>query len=240
MKHSTSQTLFAYWDEVRAGRSAPRRFDIEPSRISQILAETLILERLDFETYRFRLAGTRICDQFGMELRGEELFTFWHEDGDRIELERLLSAICRRCQVGLVVFEGWSKEDRRAEFEMLLLPLIHARGAIDRCLGAISMAQAEFWPHRAACSRFRLISTQLITRPHVCVEPAGEAQIVDSEVQIVDSIADPMSDPMSDPTGPSQQSPFSEEVRVARIVRSQRRQFRVYDGGLAGSPPRKD
>ncbi|MEO1650333.1 MAG: PAS domain-containing protein, partial [Pseudomonadota bacterium] len=65
MKHTTSHSLFSYWNEVRRGRPAPRRFDIEPSRISHILAETLILERIDFETYRFRLAGTKVSQAFG-------------------------------------------------------------------------------------------------------------------------------------------------------------------------------
>ncbi|MEO1694679.1 MAG: PAS domain-containing protein, partial [Pseudomonadota bacterium] len=48
MKHSTSHSLYAYWNEVRDGRPAPRRFEIEPSRIAHILSETLILERVDF------------------------------------------------------------------------------------------------------------------------------------------------------------------------------------------------
>ena len=81
MKQKTSQILFAYWNEVRGSRVAPRRFEIEPSRISEILPETFILERLDRETYRFRLAGTRICEEFGQELRGTNFLDGWLDDG---------------------------------------------------------------------------------------------------------------------------------------------------------------
>ena len=35
------------------------------------------------------------------------------------------------------------------------------------------------------------------------------------------------------------QSPFQAHIRNARIVRSERRQFRVYDGGLSKNPTDK-
>jgi len=30
MKQKTVQTLYAYWNEIRAGRLAPKRLEIEP------------------------------------------------------------------------------------------------------------------------------------------------------------------------------------------------------------------
>ena len=47
MKNRTSQILFAYWNEARQGRVAPRRLDIEPARIAGILSETMILEQTE-------------------------------------------------------------------------------------------------------------------------------------------------------------------------------------------------
>ena len=41
MKQTTIQTLYAYWDGVRAGRIAPRRLEIEPARIAAILVRDL-------------------------------------------------------------------------------------------------------------------------------------------------------------------------------------------------------
>ena len=82
MKQRTSHILFNYWNDVRGDRLAPRRFDIEPSRISKILAETFILERVDSHTYVFRLAGTKICEQFGIEFRGRNFLDF-AGDSDR-------------------------------------------------------------------------------------------------------------------------------------------------------------
>ena len=44
------QTLYGYWNELRAGRLAPQRLEIEPSRIAGILSETFMLERIDAGT----------------------------------------------------------------------------------------------------------------------------------------------------------------------------------------------
>ncbi len=76
MKQHTSQSLFQYWNDVRRNRLAPQRFDIEPSRISHILSETFILERGERDDFLFRLAGTRVCDQLGTELRGQDFMHF--------------------------------------------------------------------------------------------------------------------------------------------------------------------
>ena len=77
MKQKTTQILDAYWNELRAGRLAPKRLEIEPSRIGSILAETFMLERAGASLYRYRLAGTRLCEIFGSELRGTNLLDGW-------------------------------------------------------------------------------------------------------------------------------------------------------------------
>ena len=62
MQQKTLQTLYSYWNEVRAGRLAPQRLEIEPSRIAGILSETFMLERIDAASYQYRLAGTRLSE----------------------------------------------------------------------------------------------------------------------------------------------------------------------------------
>ena len=99
MRSKTGQILYAYWNEVRGDRLAPRRFEIEPSRIAPILSETFILERLDADTYRFRLAGTRIGEDFGFEFRGTNFLDGWMAD-DRITLIRHLQSLTVQGGVG--------------------------------------------------------------------------------------------------------------------------------------------
>src|SRR5690349_14918405 len=92
MKQRTLQTLYAYWNEVRAGRLAPLRLEIEPSRIAGILAETFMLERIDAANYQYRLAGTRLCELFGSELRGANFLDGWSAP-DRTVVERQLASL---------------------------------------------------------------------------------------------------------------------------------------------------
>src|SRR5262245_16401234 len=61
MIHPATQALYAYWNEVRGDRLAPRRLEIQPARIAEHLLDTFILERSGRSAFRFRLAGTRVA-----------------------------------------------------------------------------------------------------------------------------------------------------------------------------------
>src|SRR5262245_50290325 len=105
MRHKTSKTLFAYWDAVRGGHLAPRRFQIEPAKISSILSSTFMLERLNAGTYRYRLAGTLVCSLFGSELRGTNFLDGWTAE-DNLSLMRRLTVLTGRGAVELIQLEA--------------------------------------------------------------------------------------------------------------------------------------
>ncbi len=205
MKSKTTQTLYAYWNDVRQNRLAPRRFEIEPSRIAPILSETFILERLDDATYRFRIAGTRICDDFGSEFRGTNFLDGWTPD-DRITLTRHLQTITRQGGVGMLTFDVKTPCDGLVTFECILLPLIHTRDSIDRLMGGLA----------------RLDDPPASSPDRLAVRRLGSAEVIWPDGR-----------PYSLVARQNHQPPLLPHVRNARIVRIDRRQFRVYDGGLA-------
>lgn len=207
MKSRTLHALYAYWNDVRRGRLAPRRFEIEPSRIAEILPETFILERIDPETYRYRLAGTRLCEDLATEFRGTDFLDGWNNT-DRSTVEHDLSVITHQGAVGYMTLEAVAADGRAVDFEVLLLPLIHSPETIDRFVGAMAAIDAPAW-----LGSVPLVARHLLT--HELIWPDGKPHSV---VEIT-----------------SRQVPFLPHVRRARIVRAQRRQFRVYDGGLAKS-----
>ena len=211
MRQRTSQMLYAYWNEVRRGRLAPRRFDIEPARVAGILAETLILERVDADSYPFRLAGTRICEQFGAEFRGNNFLDLWSKD-DRIHLAQKLALLGEQGGVGVLDFEGRAGEGRAAKFEAILLPLFHAQPTVDRFLGAISCCRAPLWLGRERITELVLEQVEVVWpdgRPHALIDKMDR------------------------------QSPFLPAERRGRIVRLEQRQFRVLEGGRTGGGTRK-
>lgn len=205
MRNKTSQSLYSYWNEIRAGRLAPHRFEIEPAQISAILPETFILERSDTGTYKYRLAGTKICELFGVEFRGADFLDGWRDD-DRITLQRQLAAMTKQGGVSVLTLDAATLDGRTAAFEIILLPLVHSQNQLDRFLGASSPLTAPAW-----LGTERLLKRRLLT--HELVWPDGRPHAIAEKLHA--------------------QSMFLPHMRNARIVRFDRRQFRVYDGGLS-------
>lgn len=206
LKHKTSETLFAYWDKVRDGRATPRRFDIDPGKIAGILPSTFILERLDADTFRYRLAGTLVCDIFGLELRGSNFLAGW-SNHDKMALTRHLSALNKQGAVEVIHMEAAPIARPSTQFEVVLLPLKHSGETIDRVLGSLSALDAPHWLGELPLSCKRIISHELIW-------PAGIAH------------------PHREEEPPPPSVPVLKTNGHTRVVRSDRRQFRVFEGGL--------
>lgn len=216
MQSKTSQTLYAYWNDVRKGRLAPRRFEIEPSRITSVLSETFILERAERTRYRFRLAGTKVCELAGAELRGADFLDGWSAD-DQATLARQLVAAGDNGGI-LVVTYAAERDGNVALYEALLMPLLHTHDIADRFLGSL----ARLGNSSAAIGEDgspRLVSAEIVWpdgKPHAALASTGQSG----------------SGSRTAAFGTPRQSPFHPHVRNARIVRSEHRQFRVYEGGL--------
>jgi hypothetical protein len=204
--HPSLQTLYGYWNTVRAGRLAPQRLEIEPSRIAGILSETFMLERIDTGTYQFRLAGTRLCEVWGSELRGKNFLDGW-SDQDRRALERHLATISEQGAAALLTIEGVVDTRHRVELAANLLPLLHA-GKITRIIGAMSATSAPHW----------LGSEPLRSRHlkhHQLVWPDGRPHAVHARL--------------------ARQAPFQPALAGpgVRVVHAPQRRFRVLEGGRA-------
>lgn len=203
MKNTTSQILYKYWNEVRGDRMAPRRFEIEPARFSTILPETFILECEPGEGHRFRLAGTRVTEKLGFEMRGRD-FTDLFEGKEHADLKPFLSSITQQGGAGVIAVEMRASHRRKAIFEVIALPLIHTDDGVTRILGAISTCGHEQWLGTEALQPGRIADRTIIWpdgRPHAVVERMDR------------------------------QAPFKHDFANSRLVRSNRRLFRVYEGG---------
>jgi hypothetical protein len=205
MKETVSQSLYTYWNGLRLGRLAPKRFEIEPSAIANHLPDTFILERVDSMTLRFRLAGTRISESFGIEFRGVNLYDLFDTE-DLQTLTRQIGLITSQGAVGVFKIAADNGGDLKANFEILMLPLTHTRDVVDRFLGCIAPIGKPHWLGTVPLTHRKLIG-------HEIVWPDGR--------------------PRGGVDNMHRQAPFLPTLREARIVRSKRRQFRVYEGGLS-------
>ncbi|MCP4781119.1 MAG: PAS domain-containing protein [Hyphomicrobium sp.] len=205
MKHKTSEKLYQYWNHVRGERSAPNRFEIEPSKIAGILPTTFILERQSAEVYRFRLAGTRMCEIFGKELRGTDFLEGWATD-DRPLMTRNLSILTNQAATALIRFQATARDEQAIEFELLLLPLCHTKKKIDRILGCCSPLDSPGWLGDKPLLSKRLMANELVW-------PSLNPQTSTPDMPV--------------------DSPVDASNGNARIVRFAQRQFVVHEGGLS-------
>lgn len=203
MRQTTSQILFEYWNEVRGGRVAPRRFEIEPARLTAVLSETFLVERLAPGRYAYRLAGTRICDQLGEEMRGLPLLDGFAESDRQTVIRQLEGPVTGGAALVLQLGLG-DTPGRLVRFEALVLPLVHTGSAVSRFLGAMSAIDPPAWlgtrplPHRTLAG-FELVWPE--------TSPAHEA------------------------TEKADELPPLRVLPNARVVRAGRRMFRILDGG---------
>jgi len=210
MRHPATQALYAYWNEVRGERPVPRRLEIQPARIAELLLDTFILERTEASTFRFRLAGTRVAALFGLELRSRDFLSCWSER-DQDMLAHHLGAVSEFGRVALFTGEAdvaagpvGSLAGSSYTFELLLLPLVHTGHAIDRLLCMLVPLDGNAGGRVKPIRGLRLHAAETVW-PEAHAETGADR----SERQL----------------------PLHPHVRMARIVRQGRRQFRVYEGG---------
>jgi len=136
--------IFDYWNALRGGRDAPLKSQIEPGAIPHLLASLFILETGEDRHIRFRLAGTKICDLFGRDLRGERFSTLW-ANGQHEDIEKTAEGVMVHAIPTLFNATGYSIAGHDAVFEIIMMPLRSPEGGCDRLLGAIAPAAAASW-----------------------------------------------------------------------------------------------
>jgi hypothetical protein len=144
VKHSSSRSLYAYWNERRGARPAPDRGEIEPGAIRTALGDSFILGREAAGVPTFRLAGTRVCSLLGRELKGETFEGLWNES-DRAALRDLLAIVGNEIAGIVAGVTGTTAEGHSVDLELLLLPLRHRGTSQARQIGVLAPLSAPFW-----------------------------------------------------------------------------------------------
>jgi hypothetical protein len=155
MKHTSSQELFAHWDDRRGARLAPERAEVDPGAIRKALGDAFLLGS-DRETHpAFRLAGTRVCALFGRELKGETFVELWDEE-DHGTVRDLVATVVQET-IGVVAgVSARTREGLRADVEVLLLPLRHRGRMQMRMIGVLAPLDPPFWLGSAHVERMQL------------------------------------------------------------------------------------
>lgn len=162
MKQAATRALYAYWDRLRAGRAAPERADIDPGAIRTLLGDVFLLECNPGAGHGVRLAGTRICTLLGREWKSRR-FTEPFAADEHEHLEALLEGVATTAVPAVAGLTGETRDGRRLDLEMLLLPLRHRGRTRARLLGALVAENWPYWAGAVPLECLRMVSLRHLT-----------------------------------------------------------------------------
>jgi hypothetical protein len=135
--HPSSRALFRFWESMRAEKAAPRRDELDLRKIRALVPNLFIADyAAKARMFRWRLAGTGICEVFRRELTGTNVLAGWdHFEADTIA--RFLTGTIRNLQPCLLRFRFFTDRDQVIGAEFVGFPLTAADGAATHILGGL-------------------------------------------------------------------------------------------------------
>jgi hypothetical protein len=197
MKNKVSRQLYDYWNEQRGERRFPTRGQIVPGDIPAILGDTFMLTRAAPAEPAFRLAGTRICEMLGRELKGTAFISLWDARSHRL-LRDILDLLSVEDAGAVAAVTGETDDESPIDLEMVLLPLGGGVAMEFRTIGTLAPMTGQVRPVLQSVSGLSLKGwralgpqideiavprfpdempemPEIAPRPHLVVLPGGRA-----------------------------------------------------------------
>ncbi len=135
IRNKSAKDVLQYWAELCEDGTAPLKSAIDPMALRLHLPHLLIVHREAAGDVAFRLAGTAICDLFGMEMRGHTFATLWETPTRETAVNLCREVIDTERPAHMeVVAEALNQS---CAYEMLLLPIRPDIGPSDRAFGTL-------------------------------------------------------------------------------------------------------
>jgi hypothetical protein len=172
MLHPGSRALFRYWETIRGEMSAPPRDWLDLKKIRNLVPFLFIIERKPGVGYVWRLAGTRVCEFWGIELTGKPALAL----GERFERETmtcLLDGVVDNHQPFVLRFRLHSSLGASVAAEFVGVPLRARNGSATFAFGVIMPFREVRRPAHDQVTGFELSAARTIW-----TEPVpGEANV---------------------------------------------------------------
>jgi hypothetical protein len=164
MKNPILVEMLEHWENLRGGRIAPSRSEIDPRQIENALRHAFIIERVADGEARFRIAGMGLCDLMGMEVRAMPANSVILPD-NRDQFSTIVQGLFSTPEIIELSLETVAPGQRRLKADMLLLPMMNDLGEITRILGClVANGAATSPPHRFAITSHKV--TRIIASSH--------------------------------------------------------------------------
>lgn len=178
VRHAGCRALLHHWEELCAGDGVPSHAQIHPRALKKILPIVFMLDVSNPTEPVYSLAGTRLCEQFGGELRGEPFFATWEASSVSVANALMQTSQEQRVPISfeiLTTFGGLQLVD----VEIVLAPLTCGDAGIERFIGAMHIANPQPLLYSGTVISQRLVATQIAQHPSVR-SSAGVVQTVRS------------------------------------------------------------
>jgi hypothetical protein len=126
----------AYWQKQRGARALPRRRDIDPAGLREVLAHLQITEVVG-QRFRYRLVGTAIVEAFGAEFTGRFVDELVSGERDNF-VHACYRAVCRAKRPAFVRSKYITTKKVDLTANRLLLPLSEDGREVNQILGALT------------------------------------------------------------------------------------------------------
>jgi hypothetical protein len=161
MKHRNSHLLVGYWSRIRNGRDLPDQADIDPRAVKRMLSQIFILDAVNPVRPTYRLAGTGLCERFGMELKGTAFLAHW-EAQSGAALASLLKQSQKTLQPLCLSSIGATADCGMAELETVLAPIGFNNAEPTRFLGMTQILTDVMQLGGRPIAFQRLVASQLV------------------------------------------------------------------------------
>ncbi len=161
MKHKNSHLLVGYWGRLRKGRDVPNQTDIDPRAIKRMLAYSFILDMASTARPTYRLAGTALCERFGMELKGTNFLAHWETQSGMALASLLKQALQMKKPVCLASIAA-TTNNGMVELETTLVPVSFNGEEATRFLGLVQILGDPSPLLGNAIAYERLVGSQII------------------------------------------------------------------------------
>lgn len=161
MKHKNSHLLVGYWSRLRNGRDVPDQTDIDPRAIKRMLSHVFILDAINPSRPIYRLAGTGLCERYGMELKGTGFLANW-EGQSGLALNSLLKQAIKTRQPVCLSSIGATADCGMVELETILAPISFDGGEPVRFVGLTQVLSDMALLAGRPIAFQRLVASQLV------------------------------------------------------------------------------
>lgn len=155
-RKNTLMILQNHWESLREGNLPPFRAQISPREMPDVLDTLFIFEHLAKGDTRVRIAGLKICEMMGMEVRGRAAESLFNES-NTAEFTAILESVMQGPNIAHLELESVDKSGNSGLAEMILLPLRSDFGDVNRIIGCVTKPLKGF----TAPIRFDILTVEL-------------------------------------------------------------------------------